>query len=144
MITPSPIATSPPAPISALEHPSGWLDFTTRVRTRVEALRWKATGTSIEQEVEILAKDARKLCDHVELLHRETHRWLSETGRPPSESEGATADLNSLDIQRAAVSIQREQHEQSRNPMDFIKALLMWVETPEEHVGNGVPTPLQQ
>jgi|GEM_PF-6461632 len=44
-------------------------------------------------------------------------------------------DLNALEIQRAAVSIQREQHEQSGNPMEFIKALLMWVETPEEYLG---------
>jgi hypothetical protein len=123
---------------------SGWLDFTTRMRNRFEALHRKTAGTPLEQEVDILARDARKLFDHVELLHRETHRWLSETRQSAAEGEVASKDLNDPEIQRAAVSIQREQHEQSGDPMEFIKALLMWVETPEEHVSNAAATPAKQ
>lgn len=140
MTTPPPYATPPTSP---LPPTSGWLEFTTRMRHRFDALHRKAAGTPLEQEVDILARDARKLFDHVELLHRETDRWLSETRQSAAEAEVTSKDLNDPEIQRAAVSIQREQHEQSSDPMGFIKALLMWVETPDEHVGNAAATPSQ-
>ncbi|MFN0125171.1 MAG: hypothetical protein ACKV19_00605 [Verrucomicrobiales bacterium] len=113
------------------------------MRDRFDALHRKVTGTPLEQEVGLLARDARKLFDHVELLHRETRRWWSEARPSAPEGEDTSKDVNDPEMQRAALSIRREQHEQSSDSMEFIKALLMWVETPEEHAGVGADTRTQ-
>ena len=100
--------------------------------SRLEDLRHRAAGTLLESEVEDFAKDASKLCEHVAHLHQEAHRWLSKYSAPMESNRIDPADSPAAEVQRAAVTIHREQHEQSNNPLQVIKALLMWVDTPEE------------
>ena len=125
---------------SPVDPPSSWLELMERMRRRLEGLRRNAVGTPLEEETVLLARDAKKLCAHVEQLHREAHRWLSQTSSLTDDNGDSSSDIPAVEVERAAVSIHREQHEQSANPLQVIKALLMWVDTPEERVRDGDST----
>lgn len=123
-----------PQPPPHVGQPTSWSQLAEHVGARLENLRLRAAGTSLESDVEHIAKDAAKLCDHVAYLHQEAHRWFTESSGLRDSGETDPAESPAAEVQRAAVTIHREQHEQSDNPLQVIKALFMWVDTPEERV----------
>lgn len=133
---PSEDSPAPPRPAPA----SSWLELAARVRGRLDSLEDTVRGTALSEEVRALAVDCKRLLAHVELLHHETRRWWSASDPMSPEGDSDPAEVEDAEIQRAAVSVRREQHEESRDPMQFIKALLMWVETPQEHAGAAAET----
>lgn len=125
--------TSPPG---AAYAESDWLHLTHRLRQRLVSLHRQTAGTHLAQEANLVVIDANRLCDYVERLHREAHRWMAANPQPHRGPQSPSADLASTELQHAAIDVQREQHETSENAIQFMKALLMWVDTPDERARN--------
>jgi len=135
------------SPPPATSHPQGpvypesdWLHLTHRLRQRLGSLHRQTAGTPLAQEANLVVIDANRLCEYVELLHREASRWISANSNPGMEQQTSPSDPTSAEIQDAAVEVQREQHEASGNALQFVKALLMWVDTPSERARETVDT----
>jgi len=110
------------------------LGLTARVRERLARLQRETSGTGLGQEVSALAADTSQLCDHIERLHGEAHRLIAEYRALTLEVESAGLDVETEEMQRTAIEIQRDQHRKSASTMEFIKAMFMWVDTPEERL----------
>lgn len=73
-----------------------------------------------------LAKATKELLN----VHAEIRGVLQ---RSLENHSGASATTND-DLQRAEIEIEADNHELKSDPIDILKALFMWRETPEERV----------
>jgi len=114
-----------------MDSATDWMDLCGRVRQQADALldgESPASGTALKA----FAKDARALCEHVELVHDEMTRVIDALEESDSELPNPESFNHEIDL--AAVEIQRETHELRADPFDILKALLMWRDDPAERL----------
>ncbi len=105
------------------------------LNTRVRGLAMAMLDSNAHptpEAVKALATEAQQLCDHVDRVHEEMTRIFDAM----SESGDALASTkqHDRDIDLAAVEIQRETHELKADPLDILKALLMWRDDPADRI----------
>lgn len=103
-----------------------WLDLSSRVR------RLAAASSLTDSS---LAREALRLCDHVERLHADVEHLL---GTLKAEKEPLIGSLEARAfepeiIDKANIEIQREMHQKS-DLQQIIKALFMWKDDPVQRV----------
>lgn len=113
---------------------SEWIDLSTRVRNRLQAVYNKSAGTPFEGELAILAVDTSKICDHLERIHRDVEKLLVELDEKIPEIDFTPENIDPDEVRREAIQIQQETHELRADFKDVIKALFMWRDDPEERV----------
>ena len=117
-----------------LDLPLGWIDLSNRVRRRINGLQNSPSGLSVQNELNFLADDVDEICARFEALYAGAQRLVEQHHATAVVRQGASPDSADMKEQRAAIEIQQEEHEKSGGPLDVIKALLMWRDTPDERV----------
>jgi len=120
---------------TAIDTRPGWLELCGRIRGQAGEMMNAETVPEGER-VRTLARDVLELCAHVESMHKEMTSMLNAL----ESASGVTADAKSKDheIDIAAIEIQRETHELRADPLDILKALLMWRDDPAERLKRRV------
>lgn len=106
-----------------------WVELSASVREQAVAL---ASEGSPDDARQAFAKQALALCDHVDRIHTDLEdllHALEEQGK-----SGKTGGPDEREIDMAAIEVQRETHEMRADPLDILKALLMWRDDPAERV----------
>lgn len=106
-----------------------WVELSESVR-RYAAASLENPGD--EDAMKALAAEAMTLCDHVDRLHTELSDLLQALEDADAESNEGEPDEREIDM--AAIETQRETHEMRADPLDILKALLMWRDDPAERV----------
>ncbi len=106
-----------------------WVELSESVRHYAAA---SLENPGDEQALKELAAEALTLCEHVDRLHSDLGDLLESLENAEGTSKGDGPDEREIDM--AAVETQRETHEMSSNPIDVLKALLMWRDDPAERV----------
>ena len=106
-----------------------WVELSQSVR-RYAASSLEKPGD--ENAAKALASEALALCDHVDRLHDDLRGLLGalEAGDVAKKKSEPTED----EIDMAAVEEHHETHETPDEPLDILKALLMWRNDPADRV----------
>ncbi|MCD6051715.1 MAG: hypothetical protein K0Q55_3124, partial [Verrucomicrobia bacterium] len=102
--------------------------------------RWNLLALTLETELEAIHACAQALRIKLELLKRYSleeadhliHCVISKLPKR-DRTEGADTTLYDHELRKAVIELEKEQHESS-SFMDIVKAMLIWVETPEERM----------
>ncbi len=113
-----------------------WIELSANVRNLSSNLNLKAAGTAFSGDAELLSQETSRLCDHVERLHADVIDLLEnmESRLPSILANRSSSDVDCDDVDREAIQIQREAHQQSHDFKDIIKALFLWRDDPVERV----------
>ncbi len=102
--------------------------------------RWNLLALTLETELEAIHTCAQALRIKLELLKRYSleeaeHLVHCVTSKLPKRDRTQDVDpaLYDHELSKAVIELEKEQHESS-SFMDIVKAMLIWVETPEERM----------
>ncbi len=106
-----------------------WLELADSVRHHAKAAM---DGNVTDESAKSFASEAVALCDHVDQLHGDLEKLrIALEGR---DSSTKSRQPNEKEVDMAAIEVQRETHEMRADPLDILKALLMWRDDPAERV----------
>ena len=113
-----------------------WIDLSANVRSLAADLKLKAAGTELAGDASHLSEEASRLCEHVERLHADVLDLLEniESRVPLHEPDDSRQNIESGEVEKESIQIQRESHELRSDFKDVIKALFMWRDDPVERV----------
>ncbi len=118
-----------------------WVELSNEVQNLASQIEKKTTGTSLSTIAEDLAEKASRLNDHIEHLHQELPKLLTqmETGIPlrgdgEEAAEARPESVSEDEVEEEKLQIQRESHEAQGNFKDVMKAMFMWVDDPKERI----------
>ena len=106
-----------------------WVELSESVR-RYAAASLENPGD--EDAMKALAAEAMTLCDHVDRLQSDLGDLVQALENADSGSNDAEPNEHEIDM--AAVEEHQETHETPDQPLDILKALLMWRNDPAERV----------
>lgn len=123
---------------------SSWIDLSSEVRMLAADIKLKAAATELASDAEQLSQKASRLCDHVERIHTDVIDLLEniETRIPDISRSGFDESVDTDEVEKEQIQVQRESHEMRSDFKDVLKALFMWVDDPKERVRekkNGLP-----
>lgn len=106
-----------------------WVELSQSVR-RYAAASLENPGD--EDALKAFAAEAMTLCDHVDRLQSDLGDLVQALENADSGSNDAEPNEHEIDM--AAVEEHQETHETPDQPLDILKALLMWRNDPAERV----------
>lgn len=109
-----------------------WTELLQRVREKAHTCLKEQSDCSLPAD---LAREAIQLCSHVDRLHADLRELIHslDAGHPDAQPAASQAP-DDREIDMAAIEVQQETHEMRADPLDILKALLMWRDDPAERV----------
>jgi len=117
--------------IPGISARSNLFDRIARIREHAEKVIHSDFGEEGDAP-KTLARESLEICERLERMHLEMARMVDSLEDKGDQSTQELPQDQQIDL--AAVETQRETHEMRADPLDILKALLMWRDDPAERL----------